>query len=308
MNQLKKYHTGRAFGALLGIAFCGVSIVAAPLSAQTAPAVAAPSAGAANINITPRRVIFDRNKRTEAVYVFNQGNAAVTVDVALIDNVMLPSGEIVPVSRAAEKGPAAVAAAATIKSAKPLLLAAPSRLVLGPGQGKTVRVRASFPDAAEGAEYRSHLTVTTVPPADSGLTAEQAAAAQRGELVLRIQSIFGLSIPLIVRSGAINGTASFGMITGGSDNGVNENGKGVLLVPIRRSGTNSVYGNVEARVGKNEVIGLVRGLAVYPEVNERLATIPLLRPLRKGEVVTVRYFAEEAKPGTSLASGSFTAP
>lgn len=303
MIQLKKSHRGSAFEALLGIALCGTSLVAAPLSAQTAPAVAAPAAGVANINITPRRVIFDRKKRTEAVYVFNQGNAAVTVDVALIDNVMLPSGEIVPITRAAEKGPAAVVAAATVKSAKPLLLAAPSRLVLGPGQGKTIRVRASFPDAPEGAEYRSHLTVTTVPPADSGLTAEQAAAEQRGELVLRIQSIFGLSIPLIVRSGAANGTASFGAITGGS-----ENGKGVLLVPIRRSGASSVYGNVEARVGKNEVIGLVRGLAVYPEVSERLATIPLLRPLLKGEVVTVRYFAEDAKPGTSLASGSFTAP
>lgn len=303
MNQLKKCHTGRAFGALLGVAFCGASFVTAPLSAQTAPAIVSPSAGAANINITPRRVIFDRNKRTEAIYVFNQGNAAVTVDVTLIDNVMLPSGEIVPVSLAAEKGPAAVAAAATVKSAKQLLLAAPSRLVLGPGRGKTIRVRASFSDAPEGAEYRSHLTVITVPPADSGLTAEQAAAAQRGELVLRIQSIFGLSIPLIVRSGMVNGTASLGTITSGS-----ENGKGVLLVSIRRSGTNSVYGNVEARVGKNEVIGLVRGLAVYPEVSERLATIPLLRPLRKGEVVTVRYFAEEAKPGASLASGSFTAP
>ena len=153
------------------------------------------------------------------------------------------------------------------------------------------------------AEYRTHLTVTTVPPADSGLTAEQAAAAQRGELVLRIQSIFGLSIPLIVRSGAASSTATFGAITSGSDNG-----KAVLLVPIRRGGTNSVYGNVEARVGKNEVVGLVRGLAVYPEVSERLATIPLLRPLRKGEVVTVRYFAEDAKLGSSLASGSITAP
>lgn len=307
MDQLKKVRAKSAIRALICASFCASALAAMPLAAQNAPAASAqPSSaasGVANINITPRRVIFDAKKRTEAVYVFNQGNASVTVDVALIDNVMLPSGEIVPIARAAEKGLAAVAAASSVKSAKPLLLAAPSRLVLGPGQGKTIRVRASFPEGSDGAEYRSHLTVTTIPPADTGLTAEQAAATQRGELVLRIQSIFGLSIPLIVRSGAANGTASFGAITGGS-----ENGKGVLLVPIRRSGASSVYGNVEARVGKNEVIGLVRGLAVYPEVSERLATIPLLRPLLKGEVVTVRYFTEDAKPGTSLASGSFTAP
>ncbi|PLK27092.1 hypothetical protein C0V78_09505 [Novosphingobium sp. TH158] len=292
----------------LTVAFAGLAgLFSAPLAAQDAPAsapaaAAAPTTGAANINITPRRVIFGPNKRTEAVYVFNQGNAAVTVDVALVDNVMLPTGEIVPVARAAEKGPEAEAAAATVKSARPYLLAAPSRLVLGPGQGKTIRVRATQPEGAGGAEYRSHLTVTTVPAADSGLTAEQAAAAQRGELVLRIQSIFGLSIPLIVRDGAASAQATLGPITSSIAKGTPE-----LLVPIRRSGTGSVYGNIEVRSGKNEVVGLVRGLAVYPEVTDRIAGVPLLRALRKGETVTVSYFAEDQKPGTAMASGSFTA-
>lgn len=289
----------KTFTALLACAM-------APAAVQAQGGEPAPAAwtGAANINITPRRVIFDGNKRAEAVYVFNQGNAAVTVDVALVDNVMLESGEIVPLTRLADKGDAAQAAAAALKSAKPMLLAAPSRLTLPPGQGRTIRVRAGVGDAAPGAEYRSHLTVTTVPPADTGLTAEQAAAADRGELVLRIQSIFGLSIPLIVRGPGTSGQTRFGPIRPGTDAG-----KPVLEVPVQRSGTGSVYGNIEARSGKSEIVGMVRGLAVYPEISERLAKVPLLRPLRKGETVTVTFQAEDTRPeGGALASGSFTAP
>lgn len=299
--------TGKAvclglYGAALAIALpSSLAMAQAAAAGLAAPAIS-PAAGSANINITPRRVIFDRNKRAEAVYVFNQGNAAAVVDVALVDNVMLASGEIVPVGRAAEKGAEAVAAAATIKSAKPMLLAAPSRLVLAPGQGRTIRLRATLPEGDASAEYRTHLTVTNVPPADTGLTAEQAAAAGRGELVLRIQSIFGLSIPLIVRTGAVNSAATLGAIHAGDDKG-----KPVLDVPIRRSGANSVYGNIEVRSGK-DVVGLVRGLGVYPEVAERTARVPLNRALRKGENVTVSYLADDAKPGVAMASGRFTAP
>lgn len=297
-----RYHknTGRRVLALAAIALgAGLNI---PAVAQSAPApAAAASVGAANINITPRRVIFDRNKRTEAVYLFNQGNAAITVDIALVDNAMLPSGEIVPLSRIAEKGPDAAAVAARVKSAKPMLLAAPSRLVLGPGQGKTVRVRAQLPDEAQG-EYRTHLTVTSVPPPDTGLTAEQAAAAQRGELVLRIQSIFGLSIPLIVRPGATDAAAAFGAVRLGSDGG-----KPVLDIEMRRSGSNSVYGNIEVRSGK-EVVGMIRGLGIYPEITQRAVRVPLTRPLRKGETLGLVYAADDNGKNGNLAAGSFTAP
>ena len=280
-----------------------------PLTAQNSPdgAIAIPinglATGAANINITPRRVIFDRNKRTEAVYLFNQGNAAVTVDVALVDNVMLPNGELVPVSRAVERGPEVEAQAQRIQSAVPMLLATPSRLTLAPGQGKTIRIRATLPTNDTATEYRTHLTVTTVPPADTGLTAEQAAASARGELVLRIQSVFGLSIPLIVRAGETSATASIGPIALGTDAG-----QPVLEVPIGREGTASLYGNLEARVSKTEVVGFVRGLGVYAELSQRMAKIPLNRKLGKGEKVTVTYFAEGTKGETALATGGFSAP
>lgn len=262
----------------------------------------APVSVAANINLTPRRVIFDRTKRTEAVYVFNQGNAPVTVDVALVDNAMLPSGVIVPLSRIAERGAAAQATGARVQSAKPFVLAAPSRLTLPPGQGKTIRVRATLVDGGTPVEYRSHLTVTTVPSPDSGLTAEQAAASDKGELVLRLQSIFGISIPLIVRGGVADATGAMGPIAQ-----VTTPEGPALQISLKRQGATSLYGNIELRTAK-EVVGVVRGIAVYPEVDERLAQVPLLRPLKRGEIVTATFIADGAGKTAPIASGTYTAP
>lgn len=270
-----------------------------PKTDATQVAVPVQSA-AANINITPRRVIFDASKRTEAVYVFNQGTTPVTVDVALVDNAMLPSGEIVPLSRLGERGAEAIGA--KVQSAKPFVLAAPSRLILPPGQGKTVRVRATLADSGTTAEYRTHLTVTTVPPADTGLTAEQAAAAEKGELVLRIQSVFGISIPLIVRGGTPDATGAIGAITPAAT----RDGP-ALSVTLQRKGSTSLYGNLELRAAK-EVVGAARGIAVYPEADERQALVPLLRPLKKGEVVTAIYSADDGKKPVQIASGTYTTP
>ena len=305
---------------LLGSPPTAIGQSAPALPRPAAPGAASPSVvsnvGAANLNITPRRVIFEGSKRTEAVYVFNQGNATAVVDVALVDNVMLPSGEIVPVSSANEKGAVASGPLGRLHSARDLILATPSRVVLAPGKGKTIRLRASLPDGtAPAGEYRTHLTVTTLPPASSGLTVDAAAAA-RGELSFAINTVFGISIPLIVRTGGPGATAAFGPFT--LDHAMRpatdiEPARriAVLAVPLRRMGAASVYGNIEVRsgTGRNaELIGLVRGLAVYPELDQRDVRIPLARELRHGETLSVTFFADDGKPGGELARGSFIAP
>ena len=289
-------------------------------NASPAPQIA--SAGAANLNISPRRVIFEGAKRTEAVYVFNQGTAPVTVDVTLADNVMLPSGEIVPVEKVGEKGPEAAAVAAKLHSARNLILATPSRLTLLPGRGKTIRLRADAPDAAAGAsEFRTHLVVTSLPSPDMGLTADAAAATQPGVLVMRVQALFGVSIPLIVRSGGAGATASLGAIAIEHDMAPPANGQPARQVPVLamslgRAGAASVYGNIEVRSstsaakgGKSgELIGLIRGIAVYPEIERRQVRVALIREPRRGETLTATFFVDDGRPGSELARKSLTVP
>jgi P pilus assembly chaperone PapD len=309
---------GAALAAVTGAFATADAQTPTPLPAGASAAGAGPgiAVGAANLNLTPRRVVFDRKKRTEAVYVFNQGNATATFDVALIDRVMLPSGEILPLADAAGKGAVATAAAARVHSAKDLLIVTPSRLTLEPGKGKTIRIRATIPDGTEPIEYRSHLTVTTVPPADFGLTAEAAAAAQSNELVFRVQSVFGISIPLIVRGDALAAAASLGPIRLDHQPMSPDGSKPpvptpVLVTEIRREGARSLYGNIEVRAGSGrnaQAIGAVRGIGIYAELDNREVRIPLSREPKAGEPLSIVFIDDEIKPGTELTRGSFSAP
>lgn len=107
---------------MISMASCLVSTVApAQETAAQAPVRSFVAAPVANINITPRRVVFDGTKRTEAVYVFNQGTAPVTVDVGLVDNVMLRNGEIVPPEKLAKRDAADQAAGAAARHSMLLL-------------------------------------------------------------------------------------------------------------------------------------------------------------------------------------------
>ncbi len=157
-------------GFLLALALA-TGGMAGPAVAQSAAAPAA----SAFLNITPKRLTYDRTHRNGTIFLLNQGTGPVTVDIALIDRVMLPDGQIAPVTEGDQR-PEVKAIAADLKSARDLLQVSPRRVILQPGRPQTVRVRlSSLPDGAAG-EHRSHLTVTTLPPPDTGVTAEQAAA------------------------------------------------------------------------------------------------------------------------------------
>ena len=303
---------------LMGLPLSAAALLlsVSPTAAQSAGAQSSSVAAASipNINVTPRRVVFTPRKRSEAVFVFNQGATPITVDIALIDNVMLPTGEIMPAAEALKRGGAVADLAGKISSARAGMIVSPSRMQLAAGKGRTVRIQAPIGANGAAGETRSHLTITTVPPASSGLTAEQAAeAARRGELSFNVQTIFGISIPVIVRSGVPTAQVSFGALAL-TQEAARSPARGtvpVLIVPINRSGTKSVYGNLDVRAGKGkatEVIGLARGLGVYSELEQRVVRLPLSRQPRAGEVLTVTYYDDEGTvTNGKLASGELIA-
>ena len=128
--------------------FAAVALLAATAGASSlAQPAAAPQVTnvGANLNISPKRVTFDKNRRSATVYVYNQGNGAATFDISLVDRVMLTDGQIVAIKDTEGKADQ-TAVAAQLKSAKDVLLVSPRRVTLAPGQGQTVRLRvASVP-------------------------------------------------------------------------------------------------------------------------------------------------------------------
>lgn len=282
-------------------------VTAAATSPQAQPAAApAPQVAnvGANLSITPKRVTMDKSRRAASVYIYNQGNAAATFDIALVDRVMLPDGQIIAVEDAAAK-PGAQPFADRLKSAKDMLQISPRRVTLAPGQGQTVRVRiASVPEGASG-EVRSHLTVTTIPPPSAGLSAETAAAGEPGQITFQINSVFGISIPAIVRfsdpdvrAAIENAHVEYAQL---SPDGTAPKRTAVMAFDLVRTGASSLFGNLEVRMrGARDPIGFVRGIGVYTELDRRQVRIPLTRD-PGAEKLEITFTDDDTSPGKLIA-------
>lgn len=255
-----------------------------PASAQTG----------ADLNISPKRVVFGPGERAATVYIFNQGDTEATYTVEMVDRVMRPDGQIV----AAADHPDEV-----VSSALDLVQHTPRRITLRPRESQAIRVRAR---PGSGGEHRTHLTVTALPAETAGFTAEQAAREGADELSVQVVALFSISIPVIVRDEVADARAAVENLTlvRGEDM------QGVALDLVRLGG-NSVYGDIEVREGARAdgpLLTAVRGVAVYPEIDRRAAVVALPRALAPGETVTVIYRDDDARPGEILASATLIAP
>jgi len=280
---------------------------------------AAGAAGAqvgADLNITPKRIVAETAGRTATVYIFNRGSAPATYAITLVDRAMTPDGQIRPVDDVA-KSPGGAPIVSALKSAAPLIVYTPRRVTLPAGESQTVRLRILRPGDLPAGEYRTHLTVTTLPPETAGLTAAQAAASPgAGELAVNVVSLFSLSIPVIVRQGppdvraAIEGLALHGPSADAS--APKTNGAGVLSLDLVREGASSLYGDVEVRAMNGAkagpVIGGVRGVAVYTEVARRALNVPLTRLPAHGERLAVSFHDDDTRPGVVLATATYATP
>ncbi len=250
----------------------------------------------ADLNISPKRVVFDPGERSATVYIFNQGDQEATYTVELVDRVMLPNGQIV----AAADHPGAGVASAT-----DLIQYTPRRVTLPPRQSQVIRVRARA--GGDGrAEHRTHLTVTALPSETAGFTVEQAVGPASGEVSLRVVALFSVSIPIIVRDGPVDARAAI------ENAAIKPAGDGeVLSLDLVRKGASSVYGDIEVRAGqgaKARTLAAVRGVAVYPEIERRAVVVALPADLPRGEPLTILYRDDDARPGETLATATIVAP
>jgi hypothetical protein len=285
---------------MLLLAAAGTSLKAQPAAA---PAPQVTNVGA-NLNISPKRVTFDRNRRSATVYIYNQGGAPATFDIALVDRVMLPDGQILALPDTEGK-PDLKPIVDKMKSAKDVLQVSPRRVTLAPGQGQTIRLRvASVPEGASG-EARSHLTVTTIPPPSAGLSAEAAASGAPNEISFQITSVFGISIPAIVRfsepdvkAQIENAHVEYAQL---SLDGKAPKRTPVVAFELVRTGASSLFGNVDVRVrGAKDSLGLARGIGVYTEITRRQVRIPLLRD-PGSEKLEITFTDDDTSPGKMLA-------
>ena len=234
---------------------------------------------AANLLVTPTRVVFEERTRTAQVTLMNNGTEQGDFRISFINQNMTDSGQFEAV-KADEKG----------LFANSMVRYSPRQITLAPGQSQVVRLMLRKSRDMVDGEYRSHLLFQSIPKASKS-SVESAVNANPEGITVEIIPIVGISIPVIVRHGKLHSELKLDnarIISGDEANPVSS-----ISVDMHRSGNQSVYGDFRAIFTPNngdepKVIALANGVAIYSNNAFRQFAVPLKTPsdteLKNGKI------------------------
>jgi P pilus assembly chaperone PapD len=239
---------------------------------------------AGDLLVAPTRVLLDGSRGTEVV-LNNIGNDLATYRISLELRRMTPEGALEEVTTPN----------ATEQAALAMIAFAPRKITLAPNQPQAIRIGIRPPVDLPIGEYRAHMLFRAIPDAQP-----VTGTPNQSGVSISLTPIYGVSIPVIVRTGPLSATATIAnaALT------VDEGGKPAIGMTINRQGNRSVYGAIEiTQPGKSKPIVLARGVAVYPEVTSRKIVLPILEDAVGpfSGPATIRYTADEASGGGIIA-------
>jgi P pilus assembly chaperone PapD len=260
------------------------------LSAAGLPA--APALAAGGLVVTPQLVELDSRTRSQVLTLANRGDQTETYRISIVNYRMDDKGNLHPTEQPADGEGFAGA----------LFRYAPRQITLEPGRPQTVRILYRRPANLQEGEYRSHLLFQQVPPAEP-------TAAETGSssgLSLQIRTVFGITVPVIIRHGTLQAEGGFKLLEPAQLG----DGSPAIKLRIARSGAMSLRGDLVARIGDEEV-GRLNNVAVYLSTPHRDVFLPLdpesLSQV-SGREVSVEYSEREERGGASLAVGQLRLP
>jgi P pilus assembly chaperone PapD len=242
-----------------------------------------------NLLITPKRVVFEGNKRSVDISLANIGDDTATYSISLIEIRMTEEGSFESVTEP-EEGQL---------FASPYLRYFPRSVTLGPKEAQTVKVQLVRGAGLEPGEYRSHLYFRAVPD-EKPLGEEETAIADPSSISIKLVPIFGITIPAIIRAGQPSVRVTL------SDLGLRfENDTlPMLKLTFNRSGNYSVYGDLAvdhvSEGGTVTRVGIANGIAVYTPNTKRNFEFSLINTtgidLKSGKLVVSFSAPSDVKP------------
>jgi P pilus assembly chaperone PapD len=251
-----------------------------------------PAWAAGGLVVTPQLVELDSRTRSQVLTLANRGSETETYRISIVNYRMDERGDLHPAEAPAEGEGFANA----------LFRYAPRQITLEPARPQTVRILYRRPANLQEGEYRSHLLFQQVPRAE---TPSAVSAAGEG-LSIQIQTVFGVTVPVIVRHGTLQAA---GVIQALEPVKLG-NGSPAIALRIVRSGAKSLRGDLVATVGDAEV-GRLNNVAVYLSTPHRDVVLPLDSERLSGAAgqdVRVEYRERPEHGGASLASGFLRLP
>lgn len=219
-----------------------------------------------DIMILPKRLVFDGTQRAQEISLANTGSDSATYAISMVQYKMMENGTFEEITES-EEG---------LNFASDFIRYYPRQVVLGPNEAQTVRVQVTKTNQLEEGEYRSHMYFRAVEQ-QTALGLEEIEENPES-ISIKINAVFGISIPVIIREGNSTTEISF------SDLNLNlaEENNPVLEMTIKRDGNMSVYGDISVEhislAGEKTEVGMVRGIAIYTPNKLRKFNLPLNKP------------------------------
>lgn len=204
-----------------------------------------------NLLVTPRRVVFEGNKKSLDLNLANTGQDSATYAISMVQIRMNDDGSFETIT---DPDPGQKFADKNIRYY-------PRSVTLPPNEAQVVKVQLLRANDLEPGEYRSHFYFRSVPKVVA--LGEEEAVVDTSSISVRLVPVFGITIPAIIRIGKSDMEVTLSDL----NLEVNEDSNPTLSMQFNRTGNFSVYGDLTVdHVSSNGIItrvGIANGIAVY---------------------------------------------
>jgi hypothetical protein len=242
-----------------------------------------------NLLIMPRRVVFEGPNKSADITLVNTGKDTARYVVSIIQLRMTKEGSL-DVITTPDSGQ---------NFADKYLRFFPRTVTLAPNESQLVKMQLTKADKLAAGEYRSHIYFRAVPNINP-LGDKKAESADTTAVAIKLNPIFGITIPVIFRIGENNAKVNLSDL---SFDIVNDTLPRLKLT-FNRTGNMSVFGDIEVNhispQGKTTQVGIVRAVAVYTPLSERVFQMNLEKDkgvnFRSGKLEVTYLSSGDVKP------------
>jgi len=238
--------------------------------------------------VTPSRVVFEGNKQKEQLNLLNMGQDTATYSISFVQRRMQEDGSFVTIEKP-DSGQ---------MFADSYLRVFPRQVTLAPREPQVILVQFRRKADMVDGEYRSHLYFRS----EQNYTALGMGKSVKDKKILNVQltPIFGVSIPVILRSGEVSVSVNLSDLELLSLQETTQH----LKLTINRTGNISTYGDITVQYiplqGKPVLVATVAGVGVYTNILKRNMIVKLntasIKKFTKGKL-KVQYTAKgDSKP------------
>ena len=204
-----------------------------------------------DLQIYPKRVVFDGSKRSQELSLANSGKDTAHYVISVVQIRMKEDGSFETID---QPDPGQNFADKNIRFF-------PRTVVLGPNEAQTVKIQLTNYSELSSGEYRSHIYFRAEP--EKKPLGEEKTAKDPGSISVRLVPVFGISIPIIIRVGKSTTEINLSKVSFQLE----KDTLPTLQMSLNRTGNMSVYGDITVNYLSAEEkvtrVGMIKGVAVY---------------------------------------------